>query len=61
VTGTRVPRAPGGWDAGQMVAALYHTHYRSLVQIAALLAGSGEGGGPGQAEGQVPPQDDVVH
>jgi DNA-directed RNA polymerase specialized sigma24 family protein len=41
VTGARVPRALGGLDAGQMVAALYHAHYRSLLRIAALLAGDG--------------------
>lgn len=29
------------WDADQAVAAFYHAHYRSLVRIAALLAGDG--------------------
>jgi RNA polymerase sigma-70 factor (sigma-E family) len=28
---------PGGWDAEQAITAMYSTHYRSLVRLAALL------------------------
>ena len=36
-TGSGTPAAGAKWDAAQAVTALYRTHYRSLVRLAALL------------------------